>query len=113
HHVRAPASFPTRRSSDLWRMSEQAAPTSAPKLEIDKQRVFQAWVPWVLLSALVFVWGVPLFKSSLDKLSARSFQVPALHNVVQRAPPIAPEPTADNPARTEEAVYRLNWLSAT
>ena len=101
------------RPRDKWRMSEQAAPTSAPKLEIDKQRVFQAWVPWVLLSALVFVWGVPLFKSSLDKLSARSFQVPALHNVVQRAPPIAPEPTADNPARTEEAVYRLNWLSAT
>jgi len=62
---------------------------------------------------LVFVWGVPSFKGALDRFSAPSFQVAGLHNVVQRAPPIVAKPTAETPAKGEEAVYKLNWLSAT
>ncbi len=48
-----------------------------------------------------------------DRFSAPSFQVAGLHNVVQRAPPIVAKPTAETPAKGEEAVYKLNWLSAT
>src|SRR5439155_18099711 len=65
------------------------------------------------LTALVFLWGVPSFKGALDRFSAPSFRVPGLHNVVRRAPPIAAEPTAEKPPKAEEAVYKLNWLSAT
>src|SRR5438445_5893539 len=75
--------------------------------------VAAAWVPWILLSLLVFIWGVPSFKGALDRLSAPSFQMAGLHNVVQRAPPIVATPTAETPAKAEEAIYKLNWLSAT
>ena len=75
--------------------------------------VAAAWVPWILLSLLVFIWGVPSFKRALDRLSAPSFQVAELHNVVQRAPPIVATPTTETPAKAEEAIYKLNWLSAT
>ncbi len=92
---------------------EDGALAGAAQTGIPRQRVVQAWIPWVLLSALVFVWGVPFFKSALDRRASPSLRVPGLHNVVQRAPPIAPELTAEAPAKAEEAVYRLNWLSAT
>src|SRR5207244_8529533 len=49
----------------------------------------------------------------LDRCSAPAFQVASLHTVVQRGPPIAPEPTTENPAKPEEAIYKLNWISAT
>jgi lactate permease len=101
------------RPKDGWRFSENAAQAPSAKTDINRSTVQRAWVPWVLLSALVFVWGVPLSKSSLDKLSSPNYQVHGLHNVVQRAPPIAPEPTPNSPAKPEEAIYRLNWLSAT
>ena len=74
---------------------------------------FQAWLPWILLSALVFVWGLPAVKKSLDQISAPAFAVPGLHEVVVRTPPVVIPPTTDKPTKREEAIFKLNWLSAT
>jgi lactate permease len=73
----------------------------------DAARVRQAWLPWIILSLLVFLWGIPWFKSWLDGLSVVRVSVPGLHNLVQRVPPVVPD------ARPEAAVFVLNWLSAT
>jgi lactate permease len=75
--------------------------------------VRQAWVPWILLSLLVFLWGVPPFKRAVDQVSAPSFKVPSLHQVVVRTPPVVPPPTAAQPTKPEDAIFKLNWLSAT
>jgi lactate permease len=69
--------------------------------------VFRAWMPWLILSVLVFMWGVPEWKKVLDGISVFKFQWPGLHNMVQKMPPVAIKPHA------EAAVYTLNWLSAT
>jgi lactate permease len=69
--------------------------------------VLRAWVPWIILSVLVFVWGLPQTKSLLDGISIVRVPVPGLHNQVQRVPPVVAAPAA------EPAVYNLNWLSAT
>jgi lactate permease len=91
-----------------------APPTSALVEPIhDSSRIRAAWTPWILLSLLVFIWGVPLVKAALDKLSAPSFQVAGLHNVVVRTAPVVPQPTADNPTKPEDAIFKLNWLSVT
>ena len=74
---------------------------------------FRAWLPWILLSTLVFIWGLPAVKKSLDQLSAPAFAVPGLHEVVVRSEPVVPAPTADKPTKPEEAIFKLNWLSAT
>jgi lactate permease len=79
----------------------------------DSTKVRAAWTPWVLLSVLVFIWGVPRVKLVLDKISAPSFAVATLHNQVVRVAPVVPQPTATNLTKPEEAVFRLNWLSAT
>jgi len=62
----------------------------------------------MILSLVVFVWGVPEIKKALNSISSFDFKVPRLHEVVLRTPPVGP---AGGPA--EKAVFTLNWLSAT
>jgi lactate permease len=69
--------------------------------------VMRAWLPWLILSVLVFIWGIPEWKKLLDATSVFKYDWPGLHKVAQRMPPVVPKPTA------EAAVYTLNWLSAT
>jgi lactate permease len=61
----------------------------------------------VILSVLVFLWGLPDIKTWLNGISAPKFPIDGLHNLVVRVPPVVPKPTP------EAAVYTLNWLSAT
>lgn len=66
-----------------------------------------AWMPWIILSVVVFVWGLPQIKTFLNNLSIINITVPYLHNQVMRVPPVVAQ------AKAEEAVFALNWLSAT
>lgn len=74
---------------------------------IDTGRVWRAWTPWIILSVVVFVWGLPATKAWLDSLSVVRIPVPFLHQAVLRTPPVVAE------AHAESAVYVINWLSAT
>ncbi|MEO8448736.1 MAG: L-lactate permease [Gemmatimonadota bacterium] len=67
----------------------------------------RAWVPWAILSVLVFLWGLPVIKGALNAVSSPKLPVPMLDQVVQRVPPVVRVPQA------EAAVFTLNWLSAT
>jgi lactate permease len=69
--------------------------------------VLRAWVPWIVLSVVVFLWGLPQVKAFLDGISSPRIPVAGLHNLVQRMPPVVPGP------RPEAAIFILNWLSAT
>jgi lactate permease len=65
------------------------------------------YTPWAILTALVFLWGLPQVKNSLNSISAPRLPVPSLHQLVERVPPIVPVPEA------EPAIFTFNWLSAT
>lgn len=69
--------------------------------------IFKAWLPWLILSVLVFIWGTPQFTHLFDAATSVKFPVNGLHNVVQRMPPVAVKPTP------EAAVYNFNWFTAT
>jgi lactate permease len=69
--------------------------------------VTRAWMPWAILSVIVFIWGIPQVKAFLDALSLPRIRVPGVHLLINRMPPVVPEPTA------EAAVYTFNWLSFT
>jgi lactate permease len=68
---------------------------------------FKAWLPWLTLSILIFVWGIPRFSQWMDAKTSIALPVAGLHNTVQRVPPVAAAPTS------EPAVFNLNWLAAT
>ncbi len=68
-------------------------------------QVVSAWVPWVLLSLLIFVWGLDAFKSGVASTNL-IYEVPGLHNRIIRDPRVAR-------TSVEEAKYGFTWLSAT
>jgi lactate permease len=86
---------------------ESPFPHPEPPRSSTSSEVWQAWMPWIILSALVFLWGIPQIKSFLDSLWAPKFPVPGLHNLVNRVPPVVPQP------KPETAIYVLSLLSAT
>lgn len=87
--------------------SEHAVPPESIAYNHSRSAVLKAWMPWLILSVLVFLWGVPEWKKMLDGLSVFKYDWPSLHKLVQKMPPIVNKPSA------EAAVYTLNWLSAT
>ncbi|WP_420997030.1 L-lactate permease [Cupriavidus sp. 30B13] len=67
--------------------------------------VVKAWMPWVILTVFVFVWGIPEFKKLMDGLWQWRFPIPGLDKAVLKVPPVVPKPTA------EGAVFAFNVLS--
>ncbi|HYM19026.1 MAG TPA: L-lactate permease [Micropepsaceae bacterium] len=67
--------------------------------------VVMAWMPWVIVCVVLFIWGLDETKAFLDKLFSPAFQMPGLHNLVLRVPPVVPMPTP------EPAVFRFTFLS--
>ena len=70
-------------------------------------KIFHAWLPWLVVSLVVFFWGLPRFSAWMDAKTTIKIAVAGLHNVVLRVPPVVAAPTS------EPAVFNLNWLSAT
>ncbi len=67
----------------------------------------RAWLPWLILSLVIFSSGLPSIKSRIDKISSPKFPVAGLHQMVNRVPPVVAKPTA------EPAIFAFNWLTAT
>ena len=68
----------------------------------------RCWLPWIVLCVFVFAWGTKPVKDGLDALWTGKWEVPVIHHGVQRSAPVAPPD-----ATPEEAVLKLNLLSAT
>jgi len=94
------------------RDSEFVTPAEADKRMVrhshTRAEVISAWLPWIILCVIVFIWGLPQMKAWLNGISNPQFPIEGLHNMIQRVPPVAPPN-----AKPEAAVYALSWLSAT
>ena len=96
------------------------------KYSYTAKETIYAWLPWVILILCCALWGMPEFKKYLNNLLASMtfattllgskfagtlslpvWDMPALHNMVQRMPPVAALT-----AKPEVARFTINWLSA-
>ncbi len=114
----------------IWKFEGQEEEEQAGLARGDVQQTYtrkeitQAWIPWVILSVIVFVWGTQtgkmwmntpekIFTSTASwatkpsEITNPQFKVKVLHNMVERVQPVVPKPTK------EAAVFGLNWVSAT
>ncbi len=114
----------------IWKFEGQEAEEQAElargeiKQTYTRKEITQAWIPWVVLSIIVFVWGTQtgklwmntpekVFPSTASwstkpsQITNPQFPIKTLHNLVERVQPVVPKPTK------EAAVFGLNWLSAT
>ncbi|MBP6897129.1 MULTISPECIES: L-lactate permease [Pseudacidovorax] len=95
---------PSMRGNDP---SAAEAKPPQPVRQHSRAALVRAWMPWLILSVFVFVWGLPAVKTWLNGLFAPSFPMPGLHNMIDKMPPVVTTP------HKEAAVYVLNLLSAT
>jgi len=104
--------------TNTWHFSEETRAPPAKPGAISRRQWVRAWMPWILLSALVFLCGVPRVRTLLDGgaqsspnalagITSLSLEVPWLHGKIARVPPVVPR------IEVERAVFKLNWLSAT
>lgn len=111
---------------EIWRFPDEAEqPATQETKQYSRREIVYAWVPWLLLSLLVFLWGVPQFRTvlgggdpehpnALAGISSFSWEVPGLDQRVYRTAPVVELAAgSDRAALPEKAVYTFNWLSAT
>jgi lactate permease len=117
----------------LLRSERQAAKAAAAqaggadwKYKYSVGQTAYAWTPWAILILCCALWGMPKWKTTLNNLfagvkvdttllgsplkgtlSLPAWDMPSLHNKVQRTPPVAPAT-----AKPEAARFNINWLSA-
>ncbi len=92
-----------------------ATPATAvsPAIGLTARQALLAWLPWIIVSIVVFTWGLPTVKTFLNRLSQIDVPVAVLHKGVFRAPPVAPPLKMGELPRPEDAIFTFNWLSAT
>jgi lactate permease len=94
------------RPSDGWTAAGIDQPADRASVPSPRETL-RALLPWIVLSVIVFVWGLPQVRASLDALSTVRIEVPWLHHQIVRTPPVVQH------AAPEAAVYAFTWLSAT
>jgi lactate permease len=106
---------------EVWRFKEERASDAAaavaplgvrPSLGAAARKhtfgqAFMGWMPWLVLSVFVFVWGLPSVKTWMNGIFNPTFDVPFLHDLILKAPPVAAK------IHPEAAKYGLNLFSAT
>jgi lactate permease len=77
-----------------------------PAVLYTRRQIISAWIPWILLTIFVFVWGLPGVKELLAPAGVR-IQVPGLHEQIARDRPVV------DVRQNEKAFFDFNWLAAT
>jgi len=75
-------------------------------------QIAKAWSPFAILTVMVTIWSVKPFKDLFTKDGALhdlviSIQVPYLHQMIQKMPPVVSE------MKDYDAIYKFDWFSAT
>jgi lactate permease len=111
-----------------WHFADESPPVPADARVplYTRGQMISAWVPWALLTLLVFLWGLPQVKTALgspSKLQTKAFReseqeiafqpglirlkVPGLHEQIARDRPVVSH------REVEPAIYDANYLPAT
>jgi lactate permease len=92
--------------------SGSARSTTAQPHSYTGGQIAKAWMPFVILSLFVLLWGLPSVKKQLNIYTTPAFarggwDFPMVHRAISRDQPVVPKPTPEN------AKYDFNWLTAT
>lgn len=103
--------------SEIWtspalRSRDDSAATMPPPAppRTDRPSTAQVWLsllPWIIVCAVLLVWGTGWFKAQVNPYATWNYPVPELHNLIQKVAPVAPKPTP------EPAVFAFTWLTYT
>jgi lactate permease len=92
--------------------NDESASTMPPAKLIDPTpltpgEMFTALLPWIILCAILLVWGTGWFKAAVNPIFTWNFPVPELHNMINKVAPVVPVPTK------ESAIFSFTYVSFT
>jgi lactate permease len=102
--------------TELWtspalRTRDESAATMPapipPARPATREEVIWSWVPWIILSVIVVIWGGQWFKNLVNPIFTWNYPVPGLHNAIIKTAPVV---SKDAP---EAAVFAFTYLSYT
>lgn len=108
----------------IWRFKHEAAAVRvSEQKKYTHAQIFRAWMPFLILTVFVLLWGLPAIKNTLNRATTPSFaltlpdgkprpgpagwDVPMLHGKVFRDKPVVADRVP------EAARYDFNWLTMT
>ncbi|MRG54105.1 L-lactate permease [Phyllobacterium sp. SYP-B3895] len=87
--------------------ASQVPPVKTNKREPTRKEVWASLTPWIIVCAVLLLWGTDWFKGMVNPWATLSYEVPGLNNQIMKVAPIAATPTP------EKAVFAFTWLSFT
>jgi lactate permease len=99
-------------TSAALRSKDESALTMAPPkpVKIAKPSTAQVWMamlPWIIVCAVLLLWGTNFFKFAVNPWATWNYPVPELHQMINKVAPISATPVK------EGAVFSFTWLSYT
>ncbi len=99
-------------TSAKLRVRDDSAATAPPAKPLDttpltSAQVWSALTPWIILCIILLVWGTNWFKGIVNPIFSWNYPVPELHNMINKVPPVAAQPTK------EGAVFAFTYVSFT
>jgi len=98
-------------TSPALRTHDASAGTVAPKPASTKKptqaEVWASLLPWIIVCAILLIWGTDWFKGFVNPRTMWSYAVPDLHNMINKMPPVVSK------QMPEGAVFSFTWLSYT
>lgn len=91
---------------NIWHFpDEPPASQRVVESEYSGGEILRAWMPYIILAIMVFLWGIKPVQNVLNAIFAPNFDWPGLHNVVVKAAPIVAKDTP------YAAQFKFNFLS--
>ncbi len=87
--------------STIWRFPNEAQEPPITTSAYNHRQLVWALSPFIALTVIIIVWGVPPIRDWLDAEGSLSFKFPLLHNAI-----------IDQNGHPLPHIYRLNYLSA-
>jgi lactate permease len=99
-------------TSAALRVRDDSASTVPPVKPMSTEKltsaeVWRALTPWIILCVILLIWGTNWFKGIVNPIFTWNYQVPELHNMINKVPPVAAKPTP------ESAVFSFTYVSFT
>ncbi|MGU3496576.1 L-lactate permease [Xanthobacteraceae bacterium A53D] len=82
-------------------------PRPAPRKDATREEIIWSWVPWIILSVVVGIWGTGWFKSLVNPIFSIMIPLEGLHNQIIKVPPVVAKPIP------EGAIFAFTYLSYT
>src|SRR5258707_13901616 len=96
---------PALRSRDDSAATMPKPPAPGPKPS--HAQMWASFVPWIIVCAILLLWGTDWFKKMVNPIATWAYPVPGLHNQILKVAPVVAQPTP------EGAVFAFTWMSYT